>query len=43
MQGEPRKVRGEAGQRTGAEDNDERGSCGPFNVLKEIEIENEIY
>lgn len=43
MQGEPQKVRGEAGKRVGVGDNDERGSCGPINVLKEIEIENEIY
>lgn len=43
VQGEPRKARGETGKRMGAEDEDETGCCGPSDVLKEIEIENEIY
>lgn len=41
--GEPRKARGETGKRMGAEDKDETGCYGPSDVLKEIEIENEIY
>lgn len=36
-------MRGEAEKGTGEGDNDKRGSCGSFNILKEIETENEIY
>lgn len=40
-QGEPgeglgREAGGETGKKMGEEDNDERSSCGSFNILKEI-------